>query len=398
MKMTLAHIKVASCVFAAMLLFAGLELLLRPAHAEDNYRHIIVLGGDRSFSNAYRHPLSPVILYQYNITAPGDGAYGQFTLLTTSVSTVIGYRSQGVFFGVKPVLAHSVYGAYTFYDRGIPDEGRVYQGNFTGIETFFSYSPLKALSATVSYLPAYYFYRKNSESDTIISENDETTIALPDNHWEHIGSLILELSSVETTNLTRVKHGAMVKFRYRYARRAGYGTFEDISEESTIRSTHKLYGNLGLYYRLPGEINILLDAIGSYQRNVDRNNAEMIGSNVVEHAAMPGYFYGEFLHDRYAIGKIQLGIPLFFWSARIQPGFNMLYMPEKNRVVGGIGDDGYPRTLYRSVSLGFSLKLGDVLPFFASYAYGIDAQRDNAHEATEDRGSHELLAYVLMAF
>lgn len=66
--------------------------------------------------------------------------------------------------------------------------------------------------------------------------------------------------------------------------------------------------------------------------------------------------------------------------------------------MGGIGDDGYPRTLYRSVSLGFSLKLGDVLPFFASYAYGIDAQRDNAHEATEDRGSHELLAYVLMAF
>ncbi len=364
----------------------------------DQYRHIIVLGGDRSFSDAYRHPLSPVIFYQYNIAAAGEGAYAQFTLLTTSVAAIIGYKTESFLFGIRPILAHSVYGGYTYYDRGVLDEGRIYQGNYTGVEALCTITPAKYCTATASYLPAWYFYRKNTESDNLISENDATTIGLPDNHLEHVGTFLMQLGSVDTSSLGRVKHGAMAKFRYRYSRRVGYGTFEDVNAESSIRSTQKFYGNLGLYLRLPYDFTILLDGAGSYQRHVDRNNAEMVGSNVVEHATMPGYFYGEFLSDRYAIGKAQIGIPLVFWDARVQPGFNLLYMPRENRVVGGIGGDGYPRRIYRSVSVDFSLKLGDVLPFFVSYAYGIDAQRNNAHEGTENKGNHEVLVYILMAF
>ncbi|HPC43047.1 MAG TPA: hypothetical protein PL180_13550 [Spirochaetota bacterium] len=34
------------------------------------------------------------------------------------------------------------------------------------------------------------------------------------------------------------------------------------------------------------------------------------------------------------ISRLQVGFPIPFWDARIQPGFNMIYMPTKNQVIG----------------------------------------------------------------
>ena len=258
--------------------------------------------------------------------------------------------------------------------------------------------PFRYLSAGIAYLPAYHFYQKNKEQDNLIYQNHETLIDLPRKHWEHTGSFEMEIGHMEKKDLNRIRHGISLKGRYEYTRRAGYGTFMDtaLAEDSDIKSTQKVYGNLGACLDISG-FNLQLDLIAGYHRDVDRNNAEKIGYWFADHAIMPGYFLGEFLHDRYMIGQAQIGIPVPFWSTRVQPGFNMLYMPENNKV---LGVQDYPRKTYRSVSVELSMKIGDLLPLFLGYAYGMDARRIDIRDASleEKKGNHEIKAFVLMAF
>jgi hypothetical protein len=356
---------------------------------------IIVLGGDRSFSDAYRHPV-PVIFYQYNITAPGEGAYAQFTLLTTSVAAIIGYKTEWFLFGIRPVLAHSVYGGYTYYDRGVLDEGRIYQGNYTGVEGLCTFTPSQYFTATASYLPAWYFYRKNSESDNLISENDATTIGLPDNHFEHVGTFLMQLAAW--------RHRAWAASSTARWRSSATGIPEgsDTAPSRTSTRSHpsvdaEILRNLGLYLRLPYDFTILLDGrfISAPCRPQQRRDDRKQRCRARHHA---GYFYGEFLSDRYAIGKRADRDPLVSGtraSSRDSMCSTCRGKTASSAVSAGTAIPAGYTGAYRRFQPETRRPSAVLL---LSYAYGIDAQRNNAHEGTENKGSHEVLMYVLMAF
>lgn len=194
---------------------------------------------------------------------------------------------------------------------------------------------------------------------------------------------------------------------------------EGVWYKSKVHNTHRLYFNIGGYYNFKHDINLLFDYYGGYFKGVDRNNAEQIGYMQQDHAIMPGYASTEFYHNFYMIARLQLGIPLKFWDARIQPGYNVLYMPKTNEVVGigrglyGFGRgallsyhhlalNGYPRRFYSSVSCSLSLRLGNLLPVFIDYAYGFDAVRSRSsvkmYMNRLERGCHEFQVLVVAAF
>ncbi len=362
------------------------------------FRHVLALGATKPVSNAEENRMSPIILYNWYMEDLPNNLYGQLGLVTTRVFYIFGYKTDSVFAGVTPQLNHTTYGAFHAYDdRGRLDQSRVFKGNNAGIELFCQYKIIREIAARVSYYPGYHFYAKYEEEEGFPFDTEETTIELPNDHWEHTGAFDLSFNNVVATDINRVKHGVMLSAKYLYTRRAGYGTFEDTgAAPSDIDGTHRRYAALGIYYKFPYDINLQLDAYGGWHKNVDRNNSDQIGSFASTTAPMIGYFYGEFYHHRYGIARAQLGFPLLpWWGTRIQPGFNVLYMARENDVVG-VGN--YPRRVYRSYSAALSTKLGNVLPVFVTYAYGMDARRVNDSDGTSEKGNHEIIVVALMAF
>jgi hypothetical protein len=308
--------------------------------------------------------------------------YGELTVKTTDAWLKLGLKTEKYFTGIQPILSYIWYGGYEAYDKGVSDESRRYWGNSAGSIFFFRYNWVQFFSTIFEYRPDYKFYSKGFF---------DTQIDLPDNHFQQAASCDLLFDSVEKKNLNRIKHGVLLKVRYEFAHRSGYGTFKDTPEveDSDIKNTRKIYSDAGFYYTMMNDINLQIDIKGGIHHNVDRNNAEKIGYMLADHAVVPGYNAAEFYHNRYLVSGIRLGLPIPFWLSRIQPGFHVLYMPRNNSVVG-VGD--YDRSIYRSISCGLSFMAGNILPVFIDYGYGIDAERKG------ERGNHEVQVIFLMAF
>lgn len=403
---------------------------MKPVKVKKAFQHVLVIGDDFHVSKG-NNVQSPIFAYYWfgeNFKNPD--LYTQFTLTTTRIAFIVAYKTERIFAGVKPLLEHSTYSGYRVYNRGYIDRGRSIKGNNVGAGVFFQYNILRILSARINFHPSYHFYRF-----PLISPNEHKTINLPRNHWQLKPGIEILLSDLKTTNLNRVLHGYIFRVEYQYARRFGYGTWYDydrlvyreryegtwlptmpsgITEgiwyKSRVNSTHRLYFNAGGYYNFPGDYNLLFDVYGGYFNGVDRNNAEQIGYMLADNAAMPGYAMSEFQNNFYVISRIQVGLPIPFWETRIQPGFNIMYMPTANEVIG-IGKGaftnqwlvrGYPRRIYKSVSVGLSTKLGNFVPLFIDYAYGIDAMRTksatNLYLRKIKQGNHEIKIMLVMAF
>lgn len=399
-----------------------------PRETHQEYNHILALGVNQPFSRGSNN-LSPLIAYYWfgdNFKNPD--LYTQFTFTTTRIFFILGYKTDRVYAGVKPLLEHSTYSAWHSFNRGYNDERREFGGNNAGIGGFFQYNFLRILSARINFHSSYHFYRF-----PILTPNENKYVNMPHRHWQLKPWIELQLSDLEEKSLTRVRHGYLFRVEYHYARRIGYGTWYDydrlgtrerlngfwlpptgrlegIIYKSEIKDTHRFYFSAGGYYNFKHDINLQFDIYGGLFTGVDRNNAEQIGYYQADYAIMPGYFCAEFFHNFYVISRLQIGLPIPFWDARIQPGFNVLYMPITNEVIG-IGRGAvtrqdlvqqYPRRFYTSVSCSFSLLLGNLLPFFVDYAYGIDADRTKAahklYYRSNNKGNHEFQVMVLMAF
>ncbi len=395
--------KKASRVLLALALFmcAALHWADNAMAEKQPYRHFLALGATQPVSNAEENRMSPLIMYNWFMEDFPNDLYAQFGLTTTRVFFIFGIKNDSLFAGIKPQYNHSIYGGFHAYNtRGELDQTRIFKGNNMGAELFVRYNFISSLSAFLSYYPGYCTYKKYKEEDGFPFDTEETLIDLPDNHWEHTGTAELVFDNVAKTNLNRVKHGIYLRARYQYIHRVGYGTFADTAgttlDDSDITDTQKRYAQLGLYYNFPFDINLQVDANGAWHTDVDRNNSDQIGSYSSEVAVLPGYFFGEFYHNKYAIGKFGLGFPLLpFWDTRLQPAFNILYMPRENDVIGA---PEYERRTYRSFSVQLSTKLANVLPVFIHYAYGMDARRYNADDQTEEDGNHEICVLLVMAF
>ncbi|HNX23671.1 MAG TPA: hypothetical protein PKG60_06455 [Spirochaetota bacterium] len=382
-----------------IILSALLPVLPLSLKAEDTntYRHVLLLGIDKPVSNSEVNTPSPMIMYYYIRDDFQNDNYFQFTVTTTTVYCILGKKTESYFTGIKPVVNHTIYGAYHSYADGVNNDSRCFNGNNAGAEFFYEYFPVRYFKAGISYYPGYYWYRKKKKSDALFFKQEETEIDLPENHREHTGGLDLTIDNLEKKDLDRIRHGFIIQGSYRYTYRSGYGTFYDTAaaENSSIDKTQKRYLTAGFYYNFASDINLMLDISGAYHSKIDRNNADQIGSYVADKGVMPGYYWGEFYHNKFSIVSAQIGVPLFFWSARLQPGFNILYMPEDNDVTG---TDNYPRRIYRSLSAGLSIKAGGILPVFTDYAYGIDARRLNTGSGEVKKGNHEFMFYILTAF
>ncbi len=401
---------------------------MKPRVQKQEYQHVVALGINQPFSGG-SNELSPLFAYYWfgeNFSNPN--LYMQFTITTTRIYLIAAYRSDRIFTGIKPMVEHSTYSAWQAYNRGYADSRRSFRGSNACAVGFFQYNFFRILSARAYFHPAYFLYRL-----PILAENVHKYVNMPRRHWQLKQGVEVILSDVEEKSLTRVKHGYLFKLEYQYARRIGYGAWYDydrmvwrekyrdawvppmgITEgiwyKSTVKNTHRFYFTAGGYYNFPHDVNLQLDVYGGYFRGVDRNNAEQIGYYQADYAIMPGYFNSEFYHNFYLISRLQLGFPLGFWDARLQPGFNMLYMPTKNEVVGqGRGAitnrwlvRGYPRRIYTSLSCSFSLLVGNLLPLFIDYAYGFDAQRaksaNDVYLKRLSRGSHEFQVLIIGAF
>ena len=322
-------------VIVSMMLFSVSSSPLS-AEEKNDYRHIFLLGVEKSISNSRETAHSPMIAYYYIRNDLRNDLYIQFTLTTTTLYFIMGEKTGNYFAGIKPILNHTIYGAYNSYTNGVNDDGRCLKGNNFGAEIFYEYLSVKYLKARISYYPGYYLYQKKNKSKFIFTRNDGTEIDLPENHWEHSVTLDLTAGNLEKKDINRIWHGFVVQAIYNYSYRSGYGTFYDTAaaEDSSINRTHKRYLNAGVYFNLAGDINPKLDIYGAYHTNTDRNNAEQIGGYIADKGIMPGYYWGEFYHNRYLITRMQTGVPLPFWRARLQPGFNILYMPHDNEVTG----------------------------------------------------------------
>ncbi len=327
----------------------------------------------------------PVIYGSY-ITYFGQNMYNDTYLTTTTISSKTGYDSGIYHTGIQPILSHSVEGGFRHYDQGYLDEDRHIDGNYAGAIFFLDYRMIEnKIITSFKYRPSYYFY------DFMPNDSE---IDMPDNHFAHVGSTEIVYQDLTESNLGIIKHGARFSTKYEYMHRVSYGTYD--LYDSDIDQSHKFYADLGLYYNYANDYNLLFDIRSAYHKDVDRNNAERIGSYTAEHANMPGHYNSEFRHDRYIMGRLQFGIPIGDkWGSRIQPGFNILYMPENNKVVG---QADYPRTTYKSLSLGFSTRIAGALPLFVNYAYGIDAERKDAPDGRVSKGSHEVMAYAVFGF
>ncbi len=410
-----------------------------PKEQKQEYNHVLAIGIDNPFSKG-TNEWSPLFAYYWfgdNFKNPD--LYAHVSVTTTRITAIFGAKTDRIYAGIKPIIEHSTYSSWRSYNRGYDDVRRAIGGNNVGVDAFFQYNFLRILSARVFFHPSYHFYHF-----PMLTENLHKYVNVPKRHWQLKPGIEIILSDLQEKDLNRVRHGYLFRAEYNYARRVGYGTWYDYDRvffrekynniwlppiephttqgvwyRSRVKDTHRVYFNAGLYYNFKGDYNLQFDFYGGYFKNVDRNNAEHIGYLQQDHAVMPGYFDTEFYHNLYLIGRLQLGIPIPFWGMRIQPGFNLLYMPKKNEVIGQregviafgtgaligyqrLGYRGYPRTLYSSVSCGFSLLVGNLLPLFIDYAYGIDALRTgsshNVYLNRTTRGSHELQVLVVAAF
>ncbi len=380
------------------------------------YEYILALGVDTSFSRGSDR-LTPLVGFFWYIE-DRPKFYGQVTVTTTQVFFIAAYRYGRLFAGVQPLLNHNTSASYRSYNRGYEDHSRSIRGNSAGAVGFVQYAVTRLLSARVTFHPAYYFYRI-----PLVAENRRRYPEMPRAHWQVKPGAEIILKDMVERDVFRVRHGWFVSLSYQWARRIGYGTWYDYDRlfyrdringiwyRSRIRDTHRVYLAVGLSYAFRGDFTLSCDINAGYFNGVDRNNAEPIGNYFAPHAVIPGYYLFEFYHHLYAIGRVQAGFPLPFWRARIQPGINVLYMPKRNEVIGirrGVVTPNavlareYPKRVYTSASVSFSIFLGNVLPFFFDYTYAIDAPRaDSAHELYAGRvrrGSHAVRCFVAGAF
>ncbi|RPI90944.1 MAG: hypothetical protein EHM32_11060, partial [Spirochaetales bacterium] len=127
------------------------------APQKQEYRHVVALGADRSWSEG-DDSLGPIIAYYYfkeDFTNPN--LYAQFTLTTTDTYFKFGWRTDSVDIGVQPMLQHFWYGGYSAYDRGDSDETRRFYGNSAGGIAYLRLSPGSVFSTTVAYRGTYHF-------------------------------------------------------------------------------------------------------------------------------------------------------------------------------------------------------------------------------------------------
>ncbi len=362
------------------------------ASEKREYSFIAAGGADRPVSEG-TNKTSPIIyasFWQY--LDDSKNLYWETGATTVTVFMKFGRESNTYNAGIMPMWAHSVYGAYSDYYKGYSDSKNEIKGFYAGPLFYFRYHWTDIFSTEIKYIPDYHYYS---------GEDDNPNMEIPDSHYEHTASIELLLKNTTEKNFGIIKHGVMARFMYQYTNRTDYsfqdrtlpdGTVPELSDDPV---TQRYYLDLGAYYNIPGDYNLKLDFLGSYQENVDRNNAEKIGYLQADHAIIPGYFYTEFYHHMYAIGKASFGIPVPFWQMRIEPAFNCLYMPEDNKVIGA---PDYSRKYWRSVSLSLTMHIADLIPFFLDYGYGIDAERRNKSYGDTKKGNHELSAFVVVAF
>jgi hypothetical protein len=140
---------IALLLTAVMLPTFGGEIFAAPPKQE--YRHVVALGADRSWSEG-DDSLGPIIAYYYfKEDFDNPYLYAQFTLTTTDTFLKCGWRDDTVDLGVQPMLQHFWYGGYSAYDRGDSDETRRFYGNSAGGIAYIRLSPVDFFSTTVAY-------------------------------------------------------------------------------------------------------------------------------------------------------------------------------------------------------------------------------------------------------
>ncbi|TAL31960.1 MAG: hypothetical protein EPN93_16615 [Spirochaetes bacterium] len=404
MKKVMWSICVSIC--AVLLVFASTAFA-----AEEGPKHFLLLGADTPFSPSLYEGSTPIVSYRYFMRDPGNNLYGEYGLDTTLMFFILSRKTDSIQIGIKPQFGMFTYSAYSDFDRGLNYPDRNFAGYAPGVEVFLENKWGDYFTTKVKYLAAYYLYRENERG----AVGRRTQIDLPNEHLEHKPGGEFQIGKVVTEDIGRIKSGAMIKARYEYSRRVGYGTWVDVlpgyalgdpsgERATSIEDTHKFWAKAGLYKNRRG-YTLQMEISGAYHTGVDRNNAEAIGSfnPGTEFSKIPGYYIGEFRHSEWAVSNIVLGMPIAFWNSRIAVGFYALYMPQDNRV---IGQQDYPRELYRSVTLGLSTLLADALPFGISYGYGIDARRSDqryqdvlaGEQVRTEKGNHEVFIYVYAAF
>ncbi|MCP4138523.1 MAG: hypothetical protein GY754_46625 [bacterium] len=385
-------------VFTTLLVLAALCLAMQsPSNAIEkrDFSLEMALGVDQPLSEGNGY-LSPILYASYMHYFEGTNTYGEIGATTVTAYLKYGYDNGKLHLGIQPIFGHSVYGSYRAYDQGFNDEARCLEGFYGGANLYVKKKWAKTFSTDLTYKPAYHFF-----SDQF----DVPTINKPNNHWSHTGTLEVILKDVEEKEVMGIiKHGFMVKAQYDIMKRMGYGTFDEgplatanggLREPSNLDLSHKFFLFLGAYYNFSGDYNIKLDAIGGYHIDTDRNNAEEMGYLHSDRVAIPGYLNTEFVHDKFIAANIQFGIPLGFWGTRISPGFNMLYMPEDNKV---LGVQDYPKRIYTSASLAIFIKIADMIPCFINYGYAINAEHRDASSGALSTGSHEFSVVLVAAF
>ena len=377
------------------LFIAASVLLFITDSADAGYRRdysiISAVGADIPISYG-TNKISPVLYLSYWLYyTASKKSYCEIGAYTTNVFAAIGKHNEKYNFGIKPTWGHTVYGAYSDYDKGYTDSKNEVKGFYFGTEFYLNYNWSEIFSISLNYLPAYHYYTAENNAN----------MTKPDPHKEHNAGIQLQLKKISQKNFGSIKDGFLVKTSYLYSNRTDYSFNDRIMknvtspEASNKPSTHRYYFDFGFYNNFENDYNIKLEVNASYQINTDRNNAEKIGSLTADRAIIPGYFFCEFYHDRYFVSNLKFGIPLPFWEARIEPAYYILYMPEKNNVTGVMN---YSREYYRSIAAAFFIKIANLVPLFIDYGYGIDAERRAHPDGRIHKGSHELRAFILFAY
>ncbi len=402
-----------------------------------DYNIILALGWDQSFANqgqkAFTYEIASPIIFLDLIYYFGDtGWYGELGGTTTSIYTQWGYNTDLLHVGIKPIWNHSVVAADHFYYMGYENPNRVIGGLFSGgsslgVELFYEFNFFKSyLEGRLMYKPGNHWYNeKNPDVREVYAQYQDYP---PSPHWEHTIEYWLQSSGdfsggrLEDRELSIIRHGWLVKFKHNYTNRTSYSL--PLTADTSIAmdpNTHKFFLNLGLFYNFKGDFNLKFEAKGHYAVNVDTNNAEKAGNLVADNADMPGLYYAEFYTDKFIMANIKFGIPLPFWGFRLQPGFNMLYIPHDNKVISPTRQfaDYFPATangfvtypylqeVTYSVSLNIYFKIANILPVLIDYAYAFNAVRNNYTYTANgpynaslpvQYGSHEVRIVFIGAF
>ncbi|MBN2401913.1 MAG: hypothetical protein JXN64_05900 [Spirochaetes bacterium] len=372
-----------------------LILLSTVIYAEGSYKReyalISAAGADLPFSNG-KNKTSPIMYLSYwQYYSNSKNSYCEIGARTTTVFAALGTHNEKYNTGIKPIWGHTIYGAYSDYNKGYTDSKNENKGYYMGAELYLRYNWSKIFNTGINYLPVYHYYNSDNNAN----------MANPDAHTEHNACIQLQLKKISEKNSGLIKNGFLATAKYNYSYRSGYsfndrnmsdGTVPDTSDKPSV---YKYYLDLGLYYKFWDDYNIKFETVASLQFNTDRNNAEKIGSLIADHAAIPGYFFCEFYHNKYLIANLKFGIPLGILEARIEPAYYILYMSKDNKVTGVMD---YPRKYYQSISIYLSMKIADLIPVFIDYGYGIDAQRRNSPAGTTEKGCHEIRAVMLFAW